>query len=36
MALEKKITYDYEIRTEFRFIQERTRTAVLEDRSELS
>ena len=36
MALEKKITYDYEIRTEFRFIQERTRTAVLEDGNELS
>ena len=36
MALEKKISYDYEIRTEFKFIQERTRTAVLEDGSELS
>ena len=36
MALEKKITYDYEIRTEFRFIQERTRTAVLEDGNEIS
>lgn len=36
MALEKKITYDYEIRTEFKFIQERTRTAVLEDGNELS
>ena len=36
MALEKKITCDYEIRTEFRFIQERTRTAVLEDGNELS
>ena len=36
MSLEKKITYDYEIRTEFKFIQERTRTAVLEDGNELS
>ena len=36
MALEKKITCDYEIRTEFRFIQERTRTAVLEDDNEIS
>lgn len=36
MALEKKITYDYEIRTEFKFIQERTRTAVLEDDNEIS
>ena len=36
MALEKKISYDYEIRTEFKFIQERTRTAVLEDGNELS
>ena len=36
MALTKKITYDYEIRTEFRYIQERTRTAVLEDGNELS
>ena len=36
MSLEKKITYDYEIRTEFKFIQERTRTAVLENGNELS
>ena len=36
MALTKKVTYDYEIRTEFRYIQERTRTAVLEDGNELS
>ena len=36
MALTKKVTYDYEIRTEFKFIQERTRTAVLEDGNELS
>ena len=36
MALEKVITYDYEIRGEFKHIQERTRTAVAEDGSELS
>ncbi len=36
MALTKKVTYDYEIRTEFKFIQERTRTAILEDGNELS
>ena len=36
MALEKVITYDYEIRGEFKHIQERTRTAVAEDGKELS
>ena len=36
MALEKKVTYDYEIRGEFKFIQERQRTAVVEDGEELS
>jgi len=36
MALTKKITYDYEIRTEFRFIQERTRTAIFESGNEIS
>ena len=36
MALEKVITYDYEIRTEFKHIQERRRTAIVEDGSELS
>ena len=36
MALTKKVTYDYEIRTEFRYIQERTRTTVLEDGNEIS
>jgi hypothetical protein len=36
MALEKVITYDYEIRGEFKHIQERQRTAVAEDGKELS
>ena len=31
MALEKKITYDYEVRTEFKHIQERARTCIYED-----
>ena len=36
MALEKEITYDYEIRTQWRHIQERQRTAIVEDGKELS
>ena len=36
MALEKVITYDYEIRTEYKHIQERTKTAIIEDGTELS
>ena len=36
MALEKVITYDYEIRTEFKHIQERQRTAIVEDGKEIS
>ena len=36
MALEKKVTYDYEIRGEFKLIQQRTRTAIEEDGVELS
>ena len=36
MALEKVVTYDYEIRTEFKTIQQRTRTAIEEDGVELS
>ena len=36
MALSKVITYDYEIRTEYKQIQERQRTAIVEDGSELS
>ena len=36
MALEKKITYDYEVRTEYKHIQERQKTAIMEDGNELS
>ena len=36
MALEKVVSYDYEIRGEFKHIQERKRTAVVEDGNELS
>jgi hypothetical protein len=36
MALEKKVTYDYEIRGEYKKIQERQKTAIIEDGSELS
>jgi hypothetical protein len=36
MALEKVITYDYEIRGEFKHIQERAKTSVIEDGEELS
>ena len=36
MALTKEITYDYEIRTEFKHIQERQKTAILEDGKEIS
>ena len=36
MALEKVITYDYEVRGQFKHIQERKRTAVVEDGNELS
>ena len=36
MALEKVITYDYEIRTEWKHIQERQKTAIVEDGKELS
>ena len=36
MALEKVITYDYEIRGKFKQIQERQKTAIVEDGSELS
>ena len=36
MALEKEITYDYKLRTEYKHIQERQRTAIVEDGSELS
>tara|TARA_R110000737_G_C14222354_1_gene421188 strand:+ start:204 stop:452 length:249 start_codon:yes stop_codon:yes gene_type:complete len=36
MALTKVITYDYEVRGEYKHIQERQRTAIVEDGSELS
>mgnify|MGYP003149449092 CR=1 FL=1 len=36
MALTKEITYDYEIRTEYKHIQERQKTAIMEDGKELS
>ena len=36
MALEKVITYDYEVRGEFKHIQERQKTAIVEDGKELS
>ena len=35
MALEKVITYDYEVRTEFKHIQERKKTAIVEDGKEI-
>ena len=36
MALSKVVTYDYEIRSEYKHIQERQKTAIVEDGSELS
>ena len=36
MALEKVITYDYEIRGEFKQINERAKTSIVEDGVELS
>ena len=36
MALEKVITYDYEIRGKYKSIQERARTAIIEDGEEIS
>ena len=36
MALTKEITYDYEIRSIYKNIQERRRTAIIEDGKELS
>ena len=36
MALEKKVTYDYEVRGEFKCIQQRMRTAIEEDGVEIS
>ena len=31
MALEKKKTYDYEVRGEYKCIQERCKTSIMED-----
>ena len=36
MALEKVVSYDYEIRGEFKQIQERQKTTIVEDGKELS
>ena len=36
MALEKVITYDYEIRGKYKNIQERARTSIVEDGKEIS
>ena len=36
MALEKVITYDYEVRSEYKHIGERKKTAIVEDGKELS
>tara|TARA_R110002020_G_scaffold158835_3_gene342247 strand:- start:262 stop:498 length:237 start_codon:yes stop_codon:yes gene_type:complete len=36
MALEKKVTYDYEVRGAFKTIQQRMRTAIEEDGVEIS
>jgi hypothetical protein len=36
MALEKKITQDYEVRGEYKTIQQRTKTAIEEDGKEIS
>tara|TARA_R100001443_G_C3248199_1_gene152567 strand:+ start:299 stop:541 length:243 start_codon:yes stop_codon:yes gene_type:complete len=36
MALEKKTTYDYEIRGEHKIIQERAKVSILEDGKEIS
>ena len=36
MALEKVITYDYEVRGKYRCIQQRQRTTIVEDGEEIS
>jgi hypothetical protein len=36
MALSKEKSYDYEIRTEYKHIQEREKTAIMEDGKEIS
>jgi|TARA_R110001592_G_scaffold51802_1_gene159180 hypothetical protein len=36
MALEKKVTYDYEVRGDYKCIQERCKTSIEEDGKEIS
>ena len=36
MSLEKVVSYDYEVRGEFKHIQERAKTSIMEDGKELS
>jgi hypothetical protein len=36
VALEKKQTYDYEVRGEYKCIQERCKTSIMEDGKEIS
>ena len=36
MALEKKVTYDYDVRGEYKIISQRKRTAIVEDGKEIS
>jgi len=36
MALSKEVSYDYEIRGEYKIIQEREKTAIVEDGKEIS
>ena len=36
MALEKKLTYDYEIRGEFKVVQQREKVTIVEDGTEIS
>jgi len=36
MALEKKVTYDYEVRGPYKCIQQRAKTAIVEDGEEIS
>ena len=36
MALEKVITYDYEVRSEYKIIQKRQRISIVEDGKEIS
>ena len=36
MALTKEVSYDYEVRGEFKHIQERAKTSIMEDGKQLS